>query len=67
MVTLGGKEVLSNHVNEDTKGGHRKCPYERGVFIKLRRIEPRSHFINRLSMIVRVNVVLNRAFVVDGE
>ena len=31
------------------------------------RFEPRSHFISRLSMIVRVNVVLNRTVVVDSD
>ena len=31
------------------------------------RFEPRSHFISRLSLIVRVNVVLNRAVVVDSD
>ena len=30
------------------------------------RFEPRSHFISRLSMIVRLNVVLNRTVVVDS-
>ena len=29
------------------------------------RFEPRSHFKSRLSLIVRVNVVLNRTVVVD--
>ena len=29
--------------------------------------EARSHFMSRLSMIVRVNVVLNRTVVVDGD
>ena len=29
--------------------------------------EPRSHFMSRLSMIVRVNVVLNRTAVVDSD
>ena len=29
------------------------------------RFEPRSHFKRRLSLIVRVNVVLNRTVVVD--
>ena len=28
---------------------------------------PRSHFISRLSMIVSVNVVLNRTLVVDSD
>ena len=32
-----------------------------------KRFEPRSHFISRLSMIVRVNVVLNRTVVVDSD
>ena len=31
------------------------------------RFEPKSHFISRLSMIVRVNVVLNRTVVVDSD
>ena len=31
------------------------------------RFEPRSHFLSRLSMIVRVNVVLNRNVVVDSD
>ena len=29
--------------------------------------EPRNHFVSRLSMIVRVNVVLNRTLVVDSD
>ena len=29
--------------------------------------EPRSHFMSRLSLIVRVNVVLNRTVVVDSD
>ena len=31
------------------------------------RFEPRSHFKTRLSLIVRVNVVLNRTVVVDSD
>ena len=31
------------------------------------RFEPRSHFISKLTMIVRVNVVLNRTVVVDND
>ena len=31
------------------------------------RFEPRSHFKSRLSLIVRVNVVLNRTLVVDSD
>ena len=31
------------------------------------RFEPQSHFKSRLSLIVRVNVVLNRTVVVDGD
>ena len=31
------------------------------------RFEARSHFISRLSMLVRVNVVQNRAVVVDSD
>ena len=33
---------------------------------KTERFEPRSHFISRLSMIVCVNVVLNRTVVVES-
>ena len=31
------------------------------------RFEPRSHFISSVSMIIRVNVVLNRTVVVDSD
>ena len=31
------------------------------------RFEPRSHFKSRLSLIVRVNIVLNRTVVVDSD
>ena len=31
------------------------------------RFEPRSHFKSRLSLIVQVNVVLNRTVVVDSD
>ena len=31
------------------------------------RFEPRNHFISRLSLIVRVNVDLNRTVVVDSD
>ena len=31
------------------------------------RCEPRSHWKSRLSMIIRVNVVLDRTVVVDGD
>ena len=31
------------------------------------RFEPRSHFKSRLSLIVRLNVVLNRTVVVDSD
>ena len=31
------------------------------------RFEPRSHFKSRLSLIVHVNVVLNRTVVVDSD
>ena len=31
------------------------------------RFEPRSHFKSRLSLLVRVNVVLNRTVVVDSD
>ena len=31
------------------------------------RLEPRSHFKSRLSLIVRVDLVLNRTVVVDSD
>ena len=36
-------------------------------FNKCERFEPRSHFKSRLSLIVRLNVVLNRTVVVDSD
>ena len=36
-------------------------------FNKCERVEPRSHFKSRLSLIVRLNVVLNRTVVVDSD
>ena len=36
-------------------------------FTLCERFEPRSHFKSRLSLIVRVNVVLNRTAVVDSD
>ena len=41
-----------------------QCSYLK-EFVK--RFEPRSHFISRLSMIVQVNVVLNRTVVVNSD
>ena len=35
--------------------------------VSCERFEPRSHFKSRLSLIVRVNVVLNRTVVVDSD
>ena len=36
-------------------------------FFLCERLEPRSHFKSRLSLIVQVNVVLNRTVVVDSD
>ena len=38
-----------------------------GKYFFCERFEPRSHFISRIGMIVRVNVVLNRTVVVDKD
>ena len=38
-----------------------------GTLCYCERFEPRSHFKSRLSLIVRVNVVLNRTVVVDSD
>ena len=38
-------------------------PHEKSFLSILVRIEPRSHFISRLSMMVRVNAALNRTVV----
>ena len=35
--------------------------------ISVKRFEPRNHFKSRLSLIVGVNVVLNRTVVVDSD
>ena len=35
--------------------------------IDCERFEPKRHFRSRLSMIVRVNVVLNRTVIVDSD
>ena len=40
---------------------------EKMILIKLTRFEPRSHFKSRLSLIVQVNIVLNRTVVVDSD
>ena len=37
------------------------------INIYCERFEPRSHFKSRLSLIVQVNVVLNRTVVVDSD
>ena len=37
------------------------------VALNCERFEPKSHFKSRLSLIVRVNVVLNRTVVVDSD
>ena len=37
------------------------------VQFNCQRFEPRSHFINRLSVIVRVNIVMNGTVVVDSD
>ena len=42
-----------------------KCAYDK-VF-DCERFEPRSHFKSRLSLILRVNIVLNRIVVVDSD
>ena len=49
------------------------CPFNTRVeenvkhFRHRERFEPRSHFKSRLSLIVQVNVVLNRTVVVDSD
>ena len=37
------------------------------AFFLCERFEPRSHFKIRLSLIVQVNIVLNRTVVVDSD
>ena len=43
-----------------------RCPFLSFLLV-CERFEPRSHFRSRLSLIVRVNVVLNRTVVVDSD
>ena len=50
---LGGRRAILSFTNNFT-------------FI-CERCEPRSHFISSLSMIVRVNIVMNRTVVVDSD
>ena len=44
-----------------------KLSQQRRLMKNCERFEPRSHFKSRLSLIVRVNVVLNRNVVVDSD
>ena len=43
------------------------CWFDYCFLLNCERIEPRSHFKSRLSLIVLVNVVLNRTVVVDSD
>ena len=52
--------VYDDGITEAIGGGTTK-------FNDCERFEPRSHFKSRLSLIVRVNVVLNRTVVVDSD
>ena len=45
---------------------HMSHSFCKHFLFKTERFEPRSHFISRLSMIVCVNVVLNRTVVVES-
>ena len=56
--------TTSDSINEDTNANNQVQFFL--IFI-CERFEPRSHFKSRLSLIIRVNVVLNRTVVVDSD
>ena len=60
---MEGKDVV---INAETGSGKTLCKYVYEC-MNCERFEPRSHFKSRLSLIVRVNVVLNRTVVVDSD
>ena len=64
---VGQNKILVGH--HQKKGSLRGRRLKLGVKERgfLERFEPGSHFISRLSLIVRVNVVLNRTVVVDSD
>ena len=53
-------------LKKDSSSFNLRCDYSKALTL-CERSEPRSHFISRLSMIVRVNVILNRTVVVDSD
>ena len=61
MLTL----VRCSDDNDDDDGSNINTSYYYHYYCE--RFEPRSHFKSRLSLIVRVNVVLNRTVVVDSD
>ena len=63
------QEVQERQAKSSRGGG--EVTYEKWSFTSssnyCERFEPRSHFISRLSMIVRVNLVLNRTIFIDSD
>ena len=63
--------TCKNFKNVRPKSGGSEVTYEKWSFTSssnyCERFEPRSHFISRLSMIVQVNLVLNRTIFVDSD
>ena len=70
---------LPNKMHNETEGSHfsfqHSCSYHKRLYgefsftryIDIAWVDPRNHFISRWSMIVGVNVVLNRTAVDDSD
>ena len=65
------KRSRKEQINRRSDSGLFTVPYFHlrsfGSSIYCERFEPRSHFKSSLSLIVQVNVVLNRTVVVDSD
>ena len=61
-------QIITNYEKVLTNCDRYSCiTLDDNIITNCERVEPRSHFKSRLSLIVRVNVVLNRTFVVDSD
>ena len=60
-------EAILFHKTKQTFFEKWRFKFKKTIFFFQERFEPRSHFKSRLSLIVRVNVVLNRTVVVDSD
>ena len=64
-------KIIWNLIQENSEDNYEFSSAEKRALdtqtLVCERFEPRSHFKSRLSLIVRVNVVLNRTVVVDSD